>query len=426
VHFYALFPKSENQIHSNCKIKAKMKFQKKVFIDILRANKSNGIDLCKDMINKNSRLKTLSDKEEVIFDKMLKLLHMHLKEKMKKISKKPTEFEKANLDWIKSDFEFDFKEKVKRKESSQDPLAKGAPNKSFEESASATKRTKISKHSDLSQNNIQLGLASVQLSAKRNKNLDLQKILKAVIENPQNVIDKLMTQSLVIMSPSEGLEFLLHLNLSKFQYLQMRNESKSRGADLYPTYDEILKAKAECRPEEISVSETLVEVSYKSLIRHTTQRIFKIPNPTLNKILKETQGNSTDWTIRFNTGFDGATGYSRYDQKFQTNSENQYEDGLISVVLTPLSLTYKNQIVWSNPVPQSIKFVRPVMFEFAKETTQKILQIKSWIDRQVEEIETIAIETSEDNFIVVQPEIRLTAIDGKIRTVITGLLILMF
>lgn len=220
-----------------------MKLKKKVFIDILQSDRGNGIRLCLDFVENNQELKKLAEDEEDFLEKKLKILEKNLIVKFKKFTKNPSRFEKANLDWIDSDFDFDFKDNGKRKEPPKDPTAKGAPNKSFEESARETKRIKISKLSNLSQNNCQLGLASVKLSAKRNKNLELQTILKAVIENQQDVFQKLLGENLLKMSPSEGLELLLHLNLSKFQYMQIRKESMSRGADLYPTYDQILKPK---------------------------------------------------------------------------------------------------------------------------------------------------------------------------------------
>jgi hypothetical protein len=49
-------------------------------------------------------------------------------------------------------------------------------------------------------------------------------------------------------SPEDALGFLLQNNLSKEQYLNMKQACSDSGANIWPNYNKVLAAKSFCRP----------------------------------------------------------------------------------------------------------------------------------------------------------------------------------
>ena len=81
------------------------------------------------------------------------------------------------------------------------------------------------------------------------------------------------------LAPSEELAFLLNQNLTKAQYLAIRSTCKENGADIWPSYHEILAAKSDSRPKDVEITDNSAVVPLQQLLNHTTARILeKYPN----------------------------------------------------------------------------------------------------------------------------------------------------
>jgi hypothetical protein len=74
--------------------------------------------------------------------------------------------------------------------------------------------------------------------------------------------------------PDEALAFLLHHNISKETYTDLKNMSAKFGANIWPSYSCILEAKKTCRPEGIILEEKQAHVPLQQLLNHTTKRIL--------------------------------------------------------------------------------------------------------------------------------------------------------
>lgn len=86
----------------------------------------------------------------------------------------------------------------------------------------------------------------------------------------------------------------------------------------------------------------------------------------------------TKATMVISWGMDGTTGRSRYHQ-VTTEGEVIDEHSLFTVTMTPLQLKAENgDILWENKCPQSVRSVRPIMIEFAKEQTYYVLGVHAW------------------------------------------------
>lgn len=67
------------------------------------------------------------------------------------------------------------------------------------------------------------------------------------------------------------------------------------------------------------------------------------------------------------------SGQSEYKQVLAEESELISETNLFISSLVPLKLVNinTNETVWENPDPSSVRFCRPILIEFSKETPEK-------------------------------------------------------
>ena len=86
-------------------------------------------------------------------------------------------------------------------------------------------------------------------------------------------------------SPEEALSFLLHNDLSKEQYCNMKQACTEGGVNLWPNYNKIVAAKSSCRPNGIIFQELAAEVSLQDLLNHTATRILENVSITYNVFL---------------------------------------------------------------------------------------------------------------------------------------------
>ncbi|KYQ54665.1 hypothetical protein ALC60_06472 [Trachymyrmex zeteki] len=94
----------------------------------------------------------------------------------------------------------------------------------------------------------------------------------------------------------------LGMTKSKYQKLRMYNEDL-HGDKLYPSYEDIKKAKEKRYPKDIIVIENGASVKLQSLLDHTVYRIFL----TLDKE-KFHALNSRELVLYGKWGMDGASG----------------------------------------------------------------------------------------------------------------------
>ncbi|KAK3933073.1 Ribosome-recycling factor, chloroplastic [Frankliniella fusca] len=86
------------------------------------------------------------------------------------------------------------------------------------------------------------------------------------------------------MSGEEAVALIVHLDLSKGQYITLREKVAQHGADIFPCYNTVLSAKKACTPPSLIVTETSAEVPLQSLVDHNTRRLVgllerSVPSP---------------------------------------------------------------------------------------------------------------------------------------------------
>lgn len=86
---------------------------------------------------------------------------------------------------------------------------------------------------------------------------------------------------------------------------------------------------------------------------------------------------------------DGTTGQSMYNQ---ANDEGAMVDdhSLFAVTMTPLQMKSKcGKVLWENEVPQSVRSVRPIMLEYAKEDSEYVLKIDKDLKEQINNMDIL-------------------------------------
>lgn len=102
----------------------------------------------------------------------------------------------------------------------------------------------------------------------------------------------------------------------------MRFGSKNHNANIYPTYDIIVKAKKDCYPpiETVTINEISAEVTLQGIVNHTITRLVLFQKDVLIQHAKDLEDGLT---MIFKWGCDGSSGHSSYKQKFAEGIKNR-------------------------------------------------------------------------------------------------------
>ncbi|KAI8125494.1 hypothetical protein CVS40_4198 [Lucilia cuprina] len=270
-------------------------------------------------------------------------------------------------------------------------------------------------------NDTKLLLHAASIAAQSSKENDLNFVLKKAVSSPTRPtkIRQMLScddKKPIMLSPEEALLFLIENNLTKQQYINIRELNKSHNCDIFPSYPKIQEYKLQCKPEGLSVTDSLAEIPLQNLVNHTAKRILSYQEevllliPELNEV-----------TLVLSYGFDGSTGQSSFKQMFNSDSPESLDSSLFVTSVIPLKLiSSNNAIVWKNRTPQSVRFCRPLKIEFIKETKEHILKEKHNIDLQISNLEHLEYSLSNGKIISVKYELIMTLIDGKVLNVLTG------
>lgn len=295
----------------------------------------------------------------------------------------------------------------------------GRPRLTYAEGGKRLKRKLAAELALQQDHNTPLLIHAAALSSKKAKDADVSYVLNKTLTEPENsneIRKKQLLQEPVTITPDEGLAFLLENGLTKRQYCNMRLQNKNHHCDIYPSYKKLLEAKQKCRPNEIVISERIVQVSMQNLLNHTAERLIIMQHEVFNKF-----HDIRHVKLIASYGFDGSTGQSMYKQKFETVRSDCVDQSLFVTSLIPLKLIDNlDRVLWFNRTPQSIRFCRPLKIEYAKESTDHILSEKRNLDLQIQNLMPFVYTGHNSSNIYVTFDLQMTLIDGKILNAVTG------
>lgn len=297
--------------------------------------------------------------------------------------------------------------------------SRGRPLKSLDVCSVYTKKQKLSGATC----NITTEDVSTALSLKYNKDHQKRKadITKAVLNaSPLRVkrikasIPTPQADPIKYDSPT-ALALFLDLGLSKEKYNVLRTSLRSHNIDVLPSYKALTEAKKEAIPRNCQVTETSAEVNLQELMDHTAKRILSSMNDM------ELQSLPTSLNMLSKWGCDGSSGQSAYKQTISSADGQTVSDAnLFMASLVPLRLKSEITEHWKNPRPSSVHFCRPILFKYAKESTDLIQTTISSIRNQIEHIRPTVVYIEEKKSVMIQHEFFLTMIDGKVLNEITN------
>lgn len=218
-----------------------------------------------------------------------------------------------------------------------------------------------------------------------------------------------------ILSDTEALSAFIDLDLTKAQYMYLKNLTNERKCCIFPPYYKIQEIKRSCYPPSstIEITNTYAKViNIQDLLDHTAARILKIDSVF--------QKQHRTLILYSKWGCDGSSGQSQYKQILAEESETISDANLFITSLVPIRLVdvQSGSVVWQNPVPSSVRFCRPISIEFCKETPEKTKAVVDDIKKQIRAAQASLI--NKDGVVVnVKHELFLTMIDGKVAQVLT-------
>ena len=186
----------------------------------------------------------------------------------------------------------------------------------------------------------------------------LEKVPSTPLSLPKKIADE------------DALAHFFHADLTKEAYVANRLISKDHGADIWPTYNDVLAAKKDCRPSGGSYQETAVVVPVEERLKHNDRRLLKIYKVKFEELLEDVaEGGVLEVEAEGKIGFDGSTGNAIYNQAFSLENRDASDESLLSTCLVPLQYKAKNgDVIFKNPTPQGPTFCEPVRLEYRKET----------------------------------------------------------
>jgi hypothetical protein len=93
----------------------------------------------------------------------------------------------------------------------------------------------------------------------------------------------------------------------------------------------------------------------------------------------------------FSWGMDGAGSQSKYKQRDEKEGFDE-ESHLFVVSVVPVQLQNGNEIYWTNPMPQSPLFCRPLNILFEKEDKVMVLRERDAVLESISRLESLNLK----------------------------------
>lgn len=177
----------------------------------------------------------------------------------------------------------------------------------------------------------------------------------------------------------------------------------------------MIKVRKHCYPEQIEVTDKGASVDLQSLLYHTISRIIMNPNVSL----PEASERICDLKLIVKWGCDGSSGQSLYKQNF--DDYHASDETIFTISMVPIVLIKESDdscVVWKNPKPSSIRYCRPIKFEFCKEIKEKTINEVESIKAKIALLRSQTFER--ENYVFrVKVGMFLTMVDGKVCQALT-------
>lgn len=379
-----------------------MKLENIVFVEVFRKNLSeieeSIVEKCLACL-KTKRISLTKNEQTVFKSKLVNLLRT-FKSFYKKHHRTWLKLKEFKSGWLSAPFDFNFKPKTVRKTTL---LLNGRPHIPYLSKKPRARRMAVAALIEKAKNSTELLLKAAECSGRRSGNQNLAKSIKNVIKQHK-------------LTPQEGLLMIIEADLSQRQYLRIKSLLKSRGNDVLPSHNDVLKVRKKCRPSELELTNNSANIPVQNLLDHTAERIIAIQENKLVPFSKSSEIHEIEVTLTSKWGFDGSSGQSQYNQEVQTGHD---DSNLFAVTLTPLLMNYDDLMVWKNPTPSSVRYCRVLSIEYIKESKEVNLAKYKFFQEQIETLNSTIVILSNGISIKVKHQLHMTQVDGKVVSHVT-------
>lgn len=296
--------------------------------------------------------------------------------------------------------------------------AGGRPKKSFNECCDKTRKRKVKHLVDITPT--QELITATRLSLSKSGKRDAALIVKEATDPEyratqmkKSILNTSKDSIQINFSPTEALALLVDINLTKHQYISLRNKFKEKGLiHVLPSYDAIKKEKEKCYPQEgaIKITEKSAEIKLQPLLDLTAARLLEIQREVLEN---HPVANNLQFIHKW--GIDGSSGQAKYKQSLSEEGISDSDLLLVSMVPIQLQTISNNEnikIIWKNPKTSSTKFCRPLGFHFKKESKESTNYEVNKIRNEIQNLKP-SIVLCNGKEIIVNHKLLLTMLDGK-------------
>lgn len=226
-------------------------------------------------------------KPDKTFSLMLAAFKNNFLRKWQTVSRQNDRFMQTYSKWL--DIQIKFKKNV-----SLGNIIKGRAKTTFNSLCERSKRRRVTSLRSATSTN-ELAYAT-QMCFRAEGNIQASNLLKEISQNPEKTkqyYNDIDNPSCVSLNSDEALSLLIEADLSKSQYNFIRNLTRTKKCNFFPSYEEVLKAKKKCYPEGLQVtSDTEAEVALQSLINRTCEMLARVQEEVTNSF-KETNMSLT-------------------------------------------------------------------------------------------------------------------------------------
>ena len=192
---------------------------------------------------------------------------------------------KNNSEWLSHEFLCT----LESEHTTRTPVGKrGRPEVDFAQGSSRSKRRKTKTLRQSTDSAESLTFAA-ERKHRNAGNTDSAKLLGEMQKTPTRAFKIRKAWKTATTTPpikqyndDDALAFFLEADLTKHQYLIMRQGAKKLNADIYPSYKRILNAKKKCYLLSMEITEEYVEVKLQNLLDHTATRLLSVHEPVLS------------------------------------------------------------------------------------------------------------------------------------------------
>lgn len=268
------------------------KFSKRQILEVLKTTHDVHSTALHIISKCNLNVGNIPDTEIKRLETAIRTLKSKRKAKFEIARRNIHRFEAQNCSWLDSDFHINISMEIGHEKNSF-PHS-GRPKIDFDQKSDRSERRESSKISaELKHDPVKM-IRACRYAAKRSSSRDLYYVLGNILENAEapSKIRKLLVEpnvSIEKKTAQEALTFLLDNSFSKGVYPNMRLATLSSGADIWPTYNDVRTAKAECRPpkESVSILENRAEVTLQPLLNHTMHRIVTLQTDVIIQYMQD-------------------------------------------------------------------------------------------------------------------------------------------